>query len=60
MVAAAAINKAGAADPTKIRAAMKTVVPYNGATGTIAFDDAGQRKEQPYDKVKFDTKVVAR
>lgn len=60
MVAAAAINKAGSADPAKIRAAMKAVVPYNGATGTIAFDDAGQRKEQPYDKVKFDTKVVSR
>ncbi|CAD6550295.1 Leucine-, isoleucine-, valine-, threonine-, and alanine-binding protein [Paraburkholderia hiiakae] len=60
MVAVAAINKAGSADPAKIRTAMKALGPYNGATGTIAFDDAGQRKDQPYDKVKFDSKVVSR
>lgn len=60
MLAVAAINKAGSTDPAKIRAAMRAVVPYRGVTGTIAFDDMGQRKDQPYDKVKFDTKVVAR
>lgn len=60
MVAATAINKAGSADPAKIRAAMRAMPPYSGATGTVAFDDGGQRKEQPYDKVKFDSKVVSR
>jgi len=60
MVAVAAINKAGSADAAKIRAAMGALGTQNGATGTIAFDDGGQRKDQPYDKVRFDTKVVAR
>lgn len=60
MLAVAAINKAGSADPAKIRAAMRQGGAYNGATGTIAFDAAGQREEQPYDKVKFETTVVAR
>lgn len=60
MLAAAAINKAGSADPAKIRAALHNFGPYEGATGTIAFDAGGQRKSQPYDKVKFDTTVVAR
>ncbi|SAL51621.1 ABC transporter substrate-binding protein [Caballeronia concitans] len=60
MVAASAINKAGAADPAKIRAALHQMGTYQGATGTIAFDADGQRKEQPYDKVKYETTVVAR
>ncbi|WP_175783152.1 ABC transporter substrate-binding protein [Burkholderia anthina] len=60
MVSVAAINKAGSTDPAKIRAAMHALGSYSGATGTISFDAGGQRQDQPYDKVKFDTKVVAR
>lgn len=60
MLAATAINKAGSADPAKIRAALHQMTTYEGATGTIAFDNEGQRKEQPYDKVKYETTVVAR
>ncbi|KWF12511.1 ABC transporter substrate-binding protein [Burkholderia pseudomultivorans] len=60
MVAVAAINQAGSTDPAKIRAAMRALGSYSGATGAIAFDAGGQRREQPYDKVRFDTKVVSR
>jgi branched-chain amino acid transport system substrate-binding protein len=60
MVAVAAINKAGSADPAKIRAAMRQIGTYQGATGSISFDAAGQRQAQPYDKVKYETSVVAR
>lgn len=60
MLAAAAIDKAGSADPAKIRQALHQIGNWHGATGTIAFDADGQRQSQPYDKVKFDTTVVAR
>lgn len=50
MMAAAAINKAKSTDPAKIRDALKEVgVEYDGATGTISFDENNQRKDAPYD-----------
>lgn len=58
MVAAAAINKAGSADPQKIRAAMRELGTYHGVTGNIAFDEQGQRIDQPYDKVQYKDKTV--
>lgn len=48
MMAAQAINDAGSDDPAKIRAALAKIAGYDGVTGAIAFDENGQRKEQPY------------
>ncbi len=53
MMAAAAINKAGSAEPAKIRDALAALGDYAGATGPIAFDAQGQRKTQPYIVVSY-------
>lgn len=53
MIAAAAIRKAGSAEPAKIRDAMKGLGAFAGATGPIAFDADGQRSEQPYIVVTY-------
>ena len=40
---------------------MVAILSVAAATGaTVAFDADWQRKDQPYDKVKFETTVVAR
>lgn len=52
MLAAAAINKAGSADPKAITAALKEIGHgYKGATGDITFDADRQRAAQPYLKL---------
>lgn len=48
MMVAQAINEAGSADPDKIRDALAEMTSFEGVTGTIAFDEDGQRKDQPY------------
>jgi branched-chain amino acid transport system substrate-binding protein len=48
MLAAQAIQKAGTAKPADIRDALAKIQAFKGATGDIAFDQDGQRKEQPY------------
>src|SRR5690606_37368162 len=51
---AAAIEKAGSADPAAVRKALEaTGQNYVGATGTISFDQDGQRLDPPYTKLKF-------
>lgn len=48
MLAAQAINKAGSADPAKIKDALAQIQGFKGVTGDIAFDQDGQRRQQPY------------
>ncbi|MEG4643683.1 ABC transporter substrate-binding protein [Paracoccus sp. APAP_BH8] len=55
-LAAAAIEKAGSADPTAIRTALTELgtAGYEGATGNITFDADRQRSKQPYLKQKIE------
>lgn len=61
---AAAINKAGSADPAAIRTALKEISAqgdYVGLTGSIKFDEDGQRIDPPYAQLKVeDGKIVSR
>lgn len=61
VMAAAAINKAKSAEPSKIRDALWEIgKSFEGATGPIVFDQDGQRSKQPYVRVRFDGSVVPR
>lgn len=64
MLTAAAINKAGSADPGAIRTALNEISKegsYVGITGSIRFDENGQRVDPPYAKLKVeDGKIVPR
>lgn len=55
LMTAAAIEKAKGATPPAIQAALKDLgdVGYPGVTGTIRFDQDGQRMDPPYDKLSF-------
>ncbi|WJV54394.1 ABC transporter substrate-binding protein [Pectobacteriaceae bacterium CE70] len=53
MLAAAAINKAGSADPAALQTAMLAVAPhFVGVTGPLNLDADHMRQTQPYEKVK--------
>jgi len=61
MLAAAAIARAGSAEPAGVLAAMAEVgKDFEAATGPIAFDADGQRAVQPYNRVRYQDGVVAR
>ncbi len=45
---AAAITKAGAVDPDKIAATMRTMTDAKGITGPLMFTERGDRKDIPY------------
>ncbi len=61
MMAAAAIDKAGSADPKAITTALKEIGNgYKGATGDITFDADRQRSKQPYLKLKIEDGVQQR
>ncbi|OSM96296.1 MULTISPECIES: ABC transporter substrate-binding protein [Lonsdalea] len=52
-LAAAAINKAGNADPAALQAAMQSIAPhFDGVTGPLNLGADNQRQTQPYMKVK--------
>ncbi|GLK84153.1 ABC transporter substrate-binding protein [Ancylobacter defluvii] len=54
MVVAAAIKKAGSAEPAAIAKALPDVVKaYDGATGKIAWDARGQRIAPPIDVIEY-------
>jgi branched-chain amino acid transport system substrate-binding protein len=58
---AAAVEKAGSAEPAAISAALVEVgADYEGATGPIVFDADGQRSKQPYEKLKIDDGIKPR
>jgi branched-chain amino acid transport system substrate-binding protein len=48
-----AIKRANSSTPTSIAAALHSGGPYTGVTGEIAFDNSGQRKDQPYLVLKY-------
>jgi branched-chain amino acid transport system substrate-binding protein len=53
MLAAAAMNKAGSAEPAALQQAMLAVAPsYSGVTGPLNLDADHLRQTQPYQKVK--------
>jgi branched-chain amino acid transport system substrate-binding protein len=62
LITAAAMNKAKSTDTAAVQAALKDIGKggYVGVTGPIVFDDARQRIDPPYAKLKFDGKVVPR
>lgn len=62
LMTAAAMNKAKSTDTAAVQAALKDIGKggYVGVTGPIVFDDARQRIDPPYAKLKFDGKVVPR
>lgn len=64
MLTAAAINKAGSVDPAAIRTALNEISAegnYVGVTGSIQFDQDGQRVDPPYAQLKVeDGKIVPR
>ncbi|MFE8149243.1 ABC transporter substrate-binding protein [Brenneria goodwinii] len=52
-LAAAAINKAGSAEPAALQTAMQSVAPhFDGVTGPLNLDADNLRQTQPYKKVK--------
>lgn len=58
---AAALDKAGSAEPAAITAALAEVgKDYEGVTGPIIFDADGQRSKQPYEKLKIDDGIKPR
>lgn len=61
-MAAAAINKAGSTDPEAVGRALKELGRnYEGATGSIVFDDNRMRSTQPYLKMKIENgKLLSR
>lgn len=59
MLAAAAIQRAGSADPARVRQALLDVGrSFEGVTGAIAFDGDRQRSVQPYLRMKYSNGAV--